>query len=239
MNMSLKPNQIKPYQTKQIKPNQTKPNQTKPNLTLPYCTAHGAGSHKAQGATQYKEPYRPSPDMSDLGPLLGDGPRPIVEYSHNNSKGKLQGDTSPNRVWIVLTLPYCTGSHTVQGPTEHREPPRHCQVKALQAITKKRLTFGPIWRWLQAALITCLSSDELAFAYCKYNIKNGMAPLHSYRNGELIPFLQEWNASIPFLQEWSDHFIPIGMESSFHSYRNGMTPFHSYRNGVSTPFLQE
>ena len=34
-----------------------------------------------------------------------------------------------------------------------------------------------------------VASDDLAFAYCKYNIKNGMAPLHSYRNGELIPFL--------------------------------------------------
>ena len=113
MTMSPKPNQIKPYQTKQIKQNKTIQNKTKQNLTLPYLT------------------------MSDLGPLQGDGPRPpiqgaaltypsIVEYSHNNSKGKLQGDTSPNRVWIVLTLPYCTGSHTVQGPTEHREPQRHC-----------------------------------------------------------------------------------------------------------------
>ena len=46
----------------EVKTKQIKPNQTKPNLTLPYCTAHGAGSHKAQGATQYKEPYRPSHD---------------------------------------------------------------------------------------------------------------------------------------------------------------------------------
>ena len=40
-------------------------------------------------------------------------------------------------------------------------------------------------------LITCLTlaSDDLDFENCKYNIKNGMAPLHSYRNGELIPFL--------------------------------------------------
>ena len=79
----------------------------------------------------------------------------------------------------------------MQEPTEHRQPPRHCLVKALRAITKKCLTFGPIGAWPQEALITCLtlSSDEVALAYCKYNIKNGMAPLHSYRNGELIPFL--------------------------------------------------
>ena len=32
-------------------------------------------------------------------------------------------------------------------------------------------------------------------------------------------------------------YIPIGMESSFHSYRNGMLPFHSHRNGVIIPFL--
>ena len=40
-------------------------------------------------------------------------------------------------------------------------------------------------------LITCLTlaSDDIDFEYCKYNIKNGMAPLHSYRNGELTPFL--------------------------------------------------
>ena len=90
-----------------------------PNLTILYREPHGAGTHRAQGATKT---------------LLG------------------------------------------EGPTDHHQ---------------KRLTFGPIWRWLQAALITCLtlSSDELAFANCKYNIKNGMAPLHSYRNGELIQFL--------------------------------------------------
>ena len=27
-----------------------------------------------------------------------------MEYIHYNSKVKLQGDTSPNQVWIVLTL---------------------------------------------------------------------------------------------------------------------------------------
>ena len=56
---------------------------------------------------------------------------------------------------------------------------------------QKNLTFGSIGRLLQVALKICLtlSSDRLAFAYCKYNIKNGIALLHSYRNGELIPFL--------------------------------------------------
>ena len=39
---------------------------------------------------------------------------------------QLQGNTSLNRVWIVLILPYCTDSHTVQGATQHREPPGHC-----------------------------------------------------------------------------------------------------------------
>ena len=43
----------------------------KPNLTLPYCTVHVAGSHKAQGATQYKEPYRPSPDNVWLRSFVG------------------------------------------------------------------------------------------------------------------------------------------------------------------------
>ena len=86
---------------------------------------------------------------------------------------------------ILYREPHGAGTHRAHGAT------KTLLGEALQAITKKRLTFGPIWRWLQAALITCLtlSSDELAFAYCKYNIKNGMAPLHSYRNGELTPFL--------------------------------------------------
>ena len=53
----------------------------------------------------------------------------------------------------------------------------------------------------------------------KFIIENGMVPFPSYRNGEVIPILQEWNA----------HPIPIGMESSF---PRGMD---SYRN--EEPFL--